>query len=324
MRRLNLRRECWKLHSPFVITGHVFTVAEVLYVEITGDHHTGRGEASGVYYLDESGQSMLDRAESVRSEVEDGASREDLLSLLPAGGARNAIDCALWDLEARQTGRRVWELAGIVPRETVTFQTVSLDTPERMAAAAGRIAGRQIKVKLDAEQPLERITAIRQARAEAEIIVDVNQGWTFEQLQELAPAFRDLGIDMIEQPLPRHADEVLEGYDSPVPLCADESCLERSEFETAARRYQMINIKLDKTGGLTEALALARLATDRNMALMVGNMVGTSLAMAPGFVIAQLCRYADLDGPLLLEQDRESAMSFEDGKVSPPSRHLWG
>ncbi|QOC21746.1 dipeptide epimerase [Wenzhouxiangella sp. AB-CW3] len=324
MRQVTLRCENWNLHSPFIITGHVFTVAEILYVEIADDRHVGRGEASGVYYLGETAQSMLEQAESVRSALEGGAGREVLLSLLPAGGARNAIDCALWDLEARRSGQRVWELAGISPRAITTFQTVSLDSPDRMAAAASRIAGEKIKVKLDGDQALERIAAVRRARQQAEIIVDANQGWTFEQLQTLAPAFRDLRIAMIEQPLPRGDDEVLEDYMPPLPLCADESCLDRSEFEVAASRYQMINIKLDKTGGLTEALALARLARDHGLELMVGNMVGTSLAMAPGYVVAQLCRYADLDGPLLLESDRECAMSFEKGRVSPPQKALWG
>jgi L-alanine-DL-glutamate epimerase-like enolase superfamily enzyme len=165
---------------------------------------------------------------------------------------------------------------------------------------------------------------VRAARPDAEIVVDVNQGWTFEQLVELAPKFKELGVAMIEQPLPRGADEALEGYDPPLPLCADESCLNISEFEQAARRYQMINIKLDKTGGLTEALDLAHMAQARGIGLMVGNMLGTSLAMAPGFVIAQLCRFVDLDGALFLKKDRQHPMSYAGGVVSPPSSELWG
>ncbi len=324
MRQIAFHREDWKLRYPFVITGHVFTGVEALHVEIVEDGHIGRGEATGVYYLDENGATMLAQAETVRTALEAGADRQELLSLLPAGGARNAIDCALWDLEAKQAGKRVWELVDIHPGETFTFGTVGIDTPERMATAAQAIASDRIKVKLSGEQPLECIRAVRQARPTAEIVVDVNQGWTFEQLVALAPKFRDLRIAMIEQPLPRGDDEALEGYDPPVPLCADESCLDRSEFETAAGRYQMINIKLDKTGGLTEALELAYLARGRGLELMVGNMVGTSLAMAPGFVVAQLCRYVDLDGALFLERDRDQAMSFEDGRVSPPEPALWG
>lgn len=324
MRQVTFRLEDRRLRSPFVITNHVFTGINALVVEIVEGGHTGRGEASGVYYLDEIGESMLADAEIARTAVENGMGRRELPSLLPAGGARNAIDCALWDLEAKQAGKRVWELADIFPRATFTFATVGLDTPDGMAAAARQIAGERIKVKLDGEQSLERISAVRQARPGAEIIVDVNQGWTFEQLDDLAPKFRDLRIAMIEQPLPRNGDEALEGYGSPVPLCADESCLNSSELETAVRRYQMINIKLDKTGGLTEALELARLAQARGLELMVGNMVGTSLAMAPGFVVAQLCRFVDLDGALFLERDRENAMSFEGGRVSPPDPALWG
>lgn len=324
MRQITFQREDWKLRFPFVITGHVFTGVEALYVEIAEAGNIGRGEASGVYYLGENGATMLAQAEATRAALEAGAGRQELLSLLPAGGARNAIDCALWDLEAKQAGKRAWELVDIDPGETFTFGTVGIDKPERMATAAQTISSERIKIKLSGEQPLERIRAVRQARPAAEIVVDVNQGWTFEQLVALAPACRDLRIAMIEQPLKRGDDEALEGYDPPVPLCADESCLDRSEFETAARRYQMINIKLDKTGGLTEALELARLARTRGMDLMVGNMVGTSLAMAPGYVVAQLCRYVDLDGALFLERDRDHAMSFENGRVSTPDPALWG
>lgn len=324
MRQLTFQREEWKLRFPFTITAHVFTGVEALYVKIAESDHTGRGEASGVYYLGENGSSMLAQAEAARVAVEAGAGREELLSLLPAGGARNAIDCALWDLEAKQAGKRVWELADIVPKETSTFGTVGIDTPERMATAAQQIAGDRIKLKLNGEQSLERVCAVRQACPAAEIVVDVNQGWTFEELAALAPKFRDLRIAMIEQPLPRGSDEALEGYRSPVPLCADESCLDRSELEAAARRYQLINIKLDKTGGLTEALELARLARARGLDLMVGNMVGTSLAMAPGYIVAQFCRFVDLDGALFLERDREHAMSFEGGRVLSPDPALWG
>lgn len=324
MRQVTFHREDWKLRKPFIITNHTFTGVEALVVEITEDGCTGRGEASGVYYLDESGDTMLEQARSARSALEAGAGREELLSLLPSGGVRNAIDCALWDLESKRTGRRAWELAGITPGETFTFQTVGLDTPEGMAAVARKISGDRIKVKLSGDQPLERIAAVRQARPDAEIVVDVNQGWTFGQLEALAPKFQELRIAMIEQPLPRGGDQALEDYVSPVPLCADESCLDRSEFEAAARRYQMINIKLDKTGGLTEGLALARMAFDRGLELMVGNMVGTSLAMAPGYVVAQLCRYTDLDGALYLEGDREHPMTFEGGLLTPPDPELWG
>jgi L-alanine-DL-glutamate epimerase-like enolase superfamily enzyme len=324
LREVHLATESWEMTTPFRITGHVFTGAHVLVVGLTEDGCTGRGEGAGVYYLGESAGSMLAQAESVRRELEQGADRARLQALLPAGGARNAIDCALWDLEAKRSGRGIWELTGIVPRDVITFETVGLDAPEAMAAKARTLRSPHIKVKLDGNDPLARIRAVRAARPEAEIIVDANQGWSFAQLRALAPEFAQLGVAMIEQPLPRGGDSELEGCTWPVPLCADESCLDTAEFGQAARRYQMINIKLDKTGGLTEALALARLARHHGIGLMVGNMLGTSLAMAPGFLIAQLCRYADLDGPLYLKRDRQPAMPCRDGMLSAPGAALWG
>jgi L-alanine-DL-glutamate epimerase-like enolase superfamily enzyme len=244
--------------------------------------------------------------------------------LLSAGGARNAIDCALWDLEAKLNGASVWEMTGIVPRETRTVLTVGIDDAAAMAEKAALLDSAQIKVKLNGEAPLERISAVRKARPDAEIIVDVNQGWTFAQLTELAPKFCGLGVSMIEQPLRRGSDAALEHYDSPITLCADESCLDTSEFAEASRRYGMINIKLDKTGGLTEALDLARMARAEGIELMVGNMMGTSLAMAPGYVVAQLCRFVDLDGAHFLTADRENPMTYGGGFVSRPSPLLWG
>ncbi len=324
MRDVTIRREDWKLRHPFVITGHTFTGIEALIVELREDGVVGRGEAAGVYYLDENGDRMLAQAEALRPSLEAGLTREELQSALPAGGARNAIDCAFWDLEAKRAGRRAWELAGITPGETHTFQTVGIDEPARMASAAAGLSGDRIKVKLSADDPLARITAVRAARPTAEIIVDVNQGWTIDELERYAPRFAELGVAMIEQPLPRGGDEALEDFRSPVPLGADESCLHTGEFEAAARRYQLINIKLDKTGGLTEALALAALAKERGLDLMVGNMVGTSLAMAPGWVIAQLCRFVDLDGALFLERDRAHPMPIDGSRVAMPEAALWG
>ncbi|MDX1380628.1 MAG: dipeptide epimerase, partial [Xanthomonadales bacterium] len=284
----------------------------------------GHGEGTGIYYFAETGESMLAQAESVRRELERGADRQALRKLLPAGGARNAIDCALWDLEAKLSGKSIWELTGITPTKVVTFETVGIGSLDEMADSARRLDSPRIKIKLDGDDPLERVRAVREARPDALIVVDVNQGWTYKQLQEMAPRLRDLGVAMIEQPLPRGGDEELEGFRSPVPLCADESCIDTTEFPQAARRYRMINIKLDKTGGLTEALDLADLAQEHGLELMVGNMMGTSLAMAPGYVVAQLCTYADLDGALYLTRDREHAMRYEHGVVTPPTPALWG
>jgi len=324
MREVRLSTESWELQFPFHITGHVFTGVQVLYARITENGASGHGEGAGVYYFSETGESMLAQAESVREALERGADREELRDLLPAGGARNAIDCALWDLAAKRAGKSIWELTGITPAETVTFETVGLGTPAEMVAKARALGSGRIKVKLDGTLAFERIAAVRAARPDAVIAADVNQGWTFGQLVELAPKFRELGVAMIEQPLPRGGDAELEDYDSPIPLCADESCVDTSEFEQAARRYHMINIKLDKTGGLTEALDLARLARQWGIGLMVGNMVGTSLAMAPAFVVAQLCRFADLDGALFLKRDRDHPMRCTGGVLAPPERALWG
>jgi L-Ala-D/L-Glu epimerase len=324
VREVRLETETWEMTVPFRITGHVFTAAHVLVASITEDGHTGRGEAAGVYYLGETAASMLEQAKSIGPALERGIDREELQQLLPAGGARNAIDCALWDLEAKRSGRRIWELTGITPRKLTTFETVGLETPDAMAANARRLKTPHIKVKLDGQDPLARIRAVRAARPDAQIIVDANQGWTFDQLRSLAPQFADLGIAMIEQPLRRGEDAELEGCTWPLPLCADESCLNSSEFARAAERYQTINIKLDKTGGLTEALALARLAGEHGIDVMVGNMLGTSLAMAPGYVVGQFCRFVDLDGPLYLVRDREPAMDCIEGVLSPPGPELWG
>jgi L-Ala-D/L-Glu epimerase / N-acetyl-D-glutamate racemase len=323
-RELSVVNETWEFREPFVITGHTFTVADIIVVTLSENGCVGRGEAAGVYYLDETGASMLADVEAVRAEIEAGADRQQLRELLPSGGARNALDCALWDLEAKRSDETIWQLTGIEPALTRTVLTIGIDTPERMAHAAKTLDSPRIKVKLDAERPVDRVRAVRETRPEAEIIVDVNQGWTIEQLEEAAPRLGELGVAMIEQPLPRGGDEALEDYRSPVPLCADESCLNIDEFEQAARRYQVINIKLDKTGGLTEALELASLARQRGVELMVGNMMGTSLSIAPAFVVAQLCRFVDLDGALFLKEDRDNAISYKHGVVSVPRRELWG
>ncbi|MGK2925867.1 MAG: N-acetyl-D-Glu racemase DgcA [Lysobacterales bacterium] len=324
MREVTFTTEPWSMKTPFRITGHTFSEAQLLYVTIAERGARGHGEAAGVYYLGETGDSLLAQAESVRDALEHGADRARLRELLPAGGARNAIDCALWDLQAKREGKSIWELTGLQPGKTITVLTIGIGTPQEMAATARTLDTTRIKVKLDGDMPLERIAAVRAARPDAEIVVDVNQGWSFEQLVAVAPQLKELGVAMIEQPLPRGGDAALEDYQPPIPLCADESCLDTGEFEQALRRYQMINIKLDKSGGLTEALELAGMAQSRGVGLMVGNMMGTSLAMAPAFVIAQLCRFVDLDGALFLTRDREHPMAYAGGVVSPPDRALWG
>ncbi|MBM5812383.1 MAG: dipeptide epimerase [Gammaproteobacteria bacterium] len=324
--RFSVHAESWAVVRPFRITGHVWTSFESVVVELERNGAVGRGEALGVFYASETPATMIAQIEAVAAQLDDGLTRAAVQTLLPPGGARNALDCALWDLEAKEQGCSIWELTGVQPRELETVYTIGIEaTPEAMAAHAAAAAGQPLlKIKLDGQQPLERLQAIRRARPDARLVVDANQGWTFTQLQALAPAFAELGVLMIEQPLPRGGDAVLEGYRSPVPLCADESCLHLGELEPAARRYQMINIKLDKTGGLTHALELARAVRGLGLGLMVGSMAGGSLAMAPAFVIGCLCDFVDIDGPLLLKYDRLPGLRFDGARVSPPDGRIWG
>ncbi|MFQ5982522.1 MAG: N-acetyl-D-Glu racemase DgcA [Woeseiaceae bacterium] len=324
--KLSAHIEEWQLKQPFRITGMEMLTSSTLVVQLSDAKSVGSGEAQGVFYLDETAESMLAEVAGIADEVRHGISREDLLELLPAGGARNAVDCALWDLEAKQTGKTIWQLTGIDPRPVTTVFTIGLEaTPEAMADKAAAAARYPIlKIKLDADRPYERLAAIRASRPDAELVVDANQGWSFELLREVLPRCVDLELGMIEQPLPRGEDEALEDFESPITLAADESCLHTGELDIAARRYDMINIKLDKAGGLTEALKLARAAKDKGCKLMVGNMVGTSLAMAPSFVIAQLCDFVDIDGPLLLKYDRPNGLTYKSGIVEVFDPRFWG
>lgn len=314
------------MRAPFKITGHVFTELEALVVELSEGGHVGRGEAAGVYYLGDDVARGLEQVAAIVPDLERGLDRAALQDLLPPGGARNAVDCALWDLECKLSGQAIWDRTGVEPRVLVTCQTIGvLPTPSDSGAAAASMKDYTLlKLKLNGDRPIDRVRAVRAARPDARIIVDANQGFTLAQLTECLPEFADARVEMIEQPLPRGGDEGLEGLERLVPLCADESCLHRGELDAAARRYDMINIKLDKTGGLTEALLLADAAKARGLDVMVGNMLGTSLAMAPAFVIGLKAKIADLDGPLSLRWDRPNAIRYADGRVEPFSRELWG
>jgi len=318
--------EEWEMKTPFRITGSVWTNSRSLVVHLGQHGHIGRGEAQGVYYLDETADSILGQVEAVADTIRKGISREALQDLLPPGGARNALDCALWDLECKLTGKTIWQLTGINPRPVTTVFTIGLEaTAEEMAAkAAAAVDAPVLKIKLDGHQPYEKLAAIRAARPDAQLVVDANQGWNFEQLKEVLPKCAKLNLGMIEQALPRGGDAELEGFESPITLAADESCLHTGELEQAARRYGMINIKLDKTGGLTEALALAKAARAKGCKLMIGNMMGTSLSMAPSFVVAQLCDFVDLDGPLLLKHDHLNGLQYNKGQVEVFSPSFWG
>jgi len=316
----------WELTQPFRISNYEWINSRCLVVQLYEDGFIGRGEAQGVFYLDETAESIFEQAHAVAGEIRKGISRQQLQDLLPAGGARNAIDCAMWDLECKKSGKTIWQLTGIDPKPVTTVFTIGLeDTPEAMAAKARAAADAPIlKIKLGDHLPFERLAAIRAARPDAQLVVDANQSWSFELLQEVIPKCADLNLAMIEQPLARGSDEMLEGFESPIMLAADESCLHTGELETAARRYHMVNIKLDKTGGLTEALKLARAAKAKGCKLMVGNMVGTSLGMAPSFVVAQLCDFVDIDGPLLLKYDQPNGLKYNNGVVKGFDPELWG
>lgn len=314
------------MRAPFKITGHVFTELEAVVVELSEGGRVGRGEAAGVYYLGDRPKDALEQVAAIVPELERGLDREALQTLLPPGGARNAVDCALWDLECKLTGRTVWDRTGISPRTLITCQTIGvLPTPSDSGAAAASLHGYELlKLKLDGDRPVDRVRAVRRARPDARIIVDANQGFTLSQLEASLPEFAACRIEMVEQPLPRGEDHGLEQIEHLVPICADESCLHRGELDAAARRYDMINIKLDKTGGLTEALLLADDAAARGLDVMVGNMLGTSLAMAPAFVVGLRAGIADLDGPLALRWDRPDAIRYDSGRAEPFSSELWG
>lgn len=312
--------------APFIITGHVFEVSETVRVSICEGPHTGRGEALGAFYLNETAASMTAQLEDVIPELEAHLSAESIQKALPACGARNALDCAYWDFKAKQSGQSIWRMLGLEPKTLTTVYTLGLDTPEAMGEHAAR-AKRfpNLKIKLNASTPVERLEAIRAARSDATLIVDVNQGWSLDELREYLPHAQRLGIAMIEQPLPKGQDALLEGFKSPVPLGADESCCHLGEFDAVSQWYDVINIKLDKCGGLTEGLALVKAAQAKGVGLMVGNMCGTSLSMAPSYVIGQFCQFIDIDGPLLLKHDVEHGLNYADGGVvSLPSPELWG
>lgn len=324
--KISAHLEDWELVQPFRISGMEWLTSPTLVVQLEEDGFVGRGEAQGVFYLDETAAGLFGQVDRVAPEIRKGITRDELQDLLPAGGARNAVDCALWDLECKKTGKTIWQLTGINPKPVTTVFTIGLEpTPEEMAEKAAAAADAPVlKIKLNADRPYERLAAIRAARPDAELVVDANQGWDFDLLKEVIPKCVDLDLGMIEQPLPRGGDQMLEAFESPITLAADESCLDSSELETAARRYSMINIKLDKTGGLTEALKLAYAAKEKGCKLMVGNMVGTSLGMAPAFVIAQLCDFVDIDGPLLLKYDHPNGLSYEKGVVGVFDSRFWG
>jgi L-alanine-DL-glutamate epimerase-like enolase superfamily enzyme len=314
--------ESFRLAEVFTISRGSRTEAKVLTVRVEREGVIGWGEC--VPYA-RYGESL----ESVAAQIAglpDGIGRAELQEALPPGAARNAVDCALWDWEAKRAGRRVWELAGLpAPGPVITAFTLSLDTPERMEAAAARHAHRPLlKIKLGTPDDMPRLEAIRRGAPKARIIVDANEGWSAEVYADLAPHLVRLGVALVEQPLLASDDAALIGLARPVPVCADESCHDRASLSHLAGKYDMVNIKLDKTGGLTEALALRDAARAQGYQLMVGCMVGTSLAMAPAVLVAQGAEIADLDGPLLLAEDRPHPLAYDERGAHPPEAALWG
>ncbi|WP_282606596.1 N-acetyl-D-Glu racemase DgcA [Pelagibius sp. Alg239-R121] len=324
--QLGVQRESWPIAGKFTISRGSKTTAEVVVVELSAGGKQGRGECVPYARYGETVEDVIEQIESQRADLMSGMDRGALQASLPPGAARNALDCAFWDLEAKTDGKRVWELAGLSdPVLVKTVYTLSLDTVENMAAAAERNADRPLlKLKLAGPDDLDRVRAVRVAAPGAKIVVDANEGWTLEQYVAFAPELADIGVAMIEQPLPAGEDAGLADVKRPVPVCADESCHDTATLSKLAGRYDMINIKLDKTGGLTEALRLKQAARDANMEIMVGCMIATSLSMAPAIVVAQDVAVVDVDGPLLLAKDRPDGLFFDGSLVSPPQPALWG
>lgn len=324
---LSIAAETLRLAEPFRIAGHVFDTSDIIVVTLKRGKAVGRGEASGVFFLKEGVPAMRDAIEAARPAIEAGITRAELRTILPPGGARNAVDCALWDLEAKEAATPVWARAGVEqPRPLRTTFTLGADAPEVMARKAQTYAqALSIKIKLtgDVDLDIDRVRAIRAARPDAWLGVDGNQGFTRDQLPRLIDALIEADISLLEQPLARDRDEDLEGLGSAVPIAGDESILSFEDVVRAVGRFQVINIKLDKCGGLTEGLLMATEARRLGLGVMVGTMVGSSLATAPGFILGQVCDLVDLDGPTFLAQDRSPAVVYQDGTVwSGPE--IWG
>jgi L-alanine-DL-glutamate epimerase-like enolase superfamily enzyme len=325
--RLRISEERWPLQEPFEIAGQVMIELPLLLVELTDrDGFVGRGEAAGVDYDGETPGSMRRQIESVASQLHAATTSADLAALLPRGGARNALDCAWWDLQAKRSGVPAWISAGLQPmRPLLTACTIGLGSLCDIRRRARSLSSVPlIKVKVDGSRHVDWIRVVREEAPLARLVVDANQSWTRALIEDLMPELLALGVEFIEQPVMRGRDDALDGLRSPIPIVADESCTDRDSLQGLLNRYQGVNIKLDKCGGLTEALALARGAQALGLDVMVGNMCGTSLGMAPAFLVAQLARWVDLDGPLLQKEDRPDAMRYVQGTVEQPSPTLWG
>jgi L-Ala-D/L-Glu epimerase len=326
MTKLDIAHESWPIAGGFTIARGSKTSAEVVTVRLEQDGAVGRGECVPYARYGETVEATMAALEAARPAIEQGISRHDVAGFVAPRAARNALDCALWDLEAKQTGTPAWQRAGLSAlRPLLTAFTLSLDTPDAMAASAARAARRPLlKLKLGAPGDAERLEAVRRAAPQARLVVDANEGWSGDDLERMFAACAAALVELIEQPLPAADDARLARLDRPIPVCADESAHDREGLGELIGKYDAINIKLDKTGGLTEALALAAAARQHNLKIMVGCMLATSLAMAPAMLVGQLADIVDLDGPLLLARDRDPGIRFEASLMQPPPAALWG
>ena len=323
--QISAGEETWPLVKPFRISRGSRTEAQVVVVSVTDGQYTGRGEGVPIKRYNQTAASVLAEIESVKNSA--NLNRQQLQRLLPPGVARNAVDCALWDLEAKISGKRAWELANIAmaPEVETTF-TISLDTPEAMATAAKAVTTLPtLKLKLKGDHAdVTRVEAVRQATPKARLLVDANESWTADHYRRVVPSLAELGIELIEQPFPANVDRILETLDRPIPVCADESCHTLADLIKLKNSYDVVNIKLDKTGGLTEALRLADGAHQAGFKILIGCMVCTSLGVAPARLLASTADWVDLDGPLLLGRDRDHSIQYHNGKMGLPARELWG
>lgn len=325
-RTVTAQHDRFLLKRPFRIARGDKIAADVITFEICEGGLSGRGEGVPYPRYGESVESTLAAIEHVRAAIENGADRQALLSLMPAGAARNAVDCALWELEARSAGQDVSGLIGApAPGRIASALTIGIDTPQAMAAAAAGLRHAPLlKIKVDADDPAARIRAVRSAAPEARLIVDPNESWDRAIVEELQETLVDAGVDLLEQPVPAGADDWLEGFKSAIPICADESVHTAEDLPVIARRYQVVNVKLDKSGGLTAALGLARAARECGLGLMTGCMISSSLSIAPALHVARLSDFVDLDGPLWLLEDRPGGVRDEGGMLLPPAPGFWG
>jgi L-alanine-DL-glutamate epimerase-like enolase superfamily enzyme len=324
---LTARLERWPIAGSFTISRGAKTEAAVIVAEVCSGPHVGRGECVPYPRYGETPEATLAAILAMSEAIGRGLSRRDLQTAMPAGAARNALDCALWDLEAKQAGKPAWVIAGqsVAPRPLTTAYTISLGTPEAMAKATAKAAHRPLlKIKLGGEGDDARIAAVRKAAPNSTLIVDANEAWTDANLEFFLGACADAGVTLVEQPLPAGHDAALAKIRRPIAVCADESVHDRASLTGLRDRYDAINIKLDKTGGLTEALAMSETARALSFEIMVGCMVATSLAMAPAMLVAQQARVVDLDGPLLLKKDRDGGLRYEGSTIYPPDASLWG